>query len=382
MAYRNDRDERGNRNEWQRGDWRRNDDSRNWGRGSNDSDRDSNRDRNWSQRAFGSTDERRLDRDDDMRLPLLGSNDRDTYGRSNRSYGEPYGNRGYHHGTGQGYGGEDQWNPGYGGQGAYGSPGSSTYGSNYGGSNYGESNYRGSNYGASGGRNYGRDYNRDDERDYGRDYGGSARGMGYTGGPNQSGSGYGGGYSGSYGSSYGDRSSGGGNYSGSNYGTSSGNRGYGASSYGSSDTQYGSRYGRDQDSAFMRSSHAGKGPKGYKRSDDRIKEDVCDRLSMDDDVDASDITVTVRNGEVTLDGSVETRRMKHRAEDIAEDVSGVTDIHNNVRVVKGFLNEVVDRVTGNEREQHFANSGTRNNPNGTSASSTSSSATSSTTAQR
>lgn len=362
MAYGNDRDERGNRNEWQRGEWRRNDDSRNWGRGSNDSDRDSNRDRNWSQRSFGSTDERRLDRDDDMRLPLLGSNDRDTYGRSNRSYGEPYGNRSYRHGTGQGYGGEDQWNPGYGGQGAYGSPGSSTYGSNYGGSNYGgpnygESNYGGSNYGPSGGRNYGRDYNRDYERDYGRDYGGSARGMGYAGGPSQSGSGYGGGYSGSYG-------------------------GYGSSSYGSSETQYGSRYGRDQDSASMRSSHAGKGPKGYKRSDDRIKEDVCDRLSMDDDVDASDITVTVRNGEVTLDGSVETRRMKHRAEDIAEDVSGVTDIHNNVRVVKGLLNEVVDRVTGNEREQHFANSGTRNNPNGTSTSTTSSGSTSSTTAQR
>ena len=381
MAYANDRDERGNRNDWQRGDWRRNDDSRNWSRGSNDSDRDWERDRNWSQRSSGSHDERYLDRDDDMRLPLLGSSDRDTYGRSNRSYGEPYGNRGYRHGTGQGYGGEDQWNPGYGGQGAYGGPGSNTYGSNsYGGSG----NYGGSNYGSSSGRSYGRDsgrdYERDSSRDYGRDYGSSARGMGYSGGPNQSGSGYGGGYSGS---NYGT-----GSYSPTNYGTSSGNRGYGAgsygsSSYGSSDTQYGSRYGRDQDSASMRSSHAGKGPKGYKRSDDRIKEDVCDRLSMDDDVDASDITVTVRNGEVTLDGSVETRRMKHRAEDIAEDVSGVTDIHNNVRVVKGFLNEMVDRVTGNEREQHFANSGTRNNPNGTTtSSSTTSTTTSGTSAQR
>src|SRR4029077_3266456 len=32
----------------------------------------------------------------------------------------------------------------------------------------------------------------------------------------------------------------------------------------------------------------GKGPKGYVRSDDRIRDDVCDRLSDDDDVDASE----------------------------------------------------------------------------------------------
>jgi hypothetical protein len=120
-----------------------------------------------------------------------------------------------------------------------------------------------------------------------------------------------------------------------------------------------------QDSASNRAGYAGRGPKGYKRSDERIKEDVCDRLSMDDEVDASDITVSVRNGEVTLDGSVETRKMKHRAEDIAESVSGVSDVHNNVRVVKGLLNEVVDRVTGNDKDQHYANSGTRNSPAGT-----------------
>ena len=57
--------------------------------------------------------------------------------------------------------------------------------------------------------------------------------------------------------------------------------------------------------------------------------------------------------------------MKHRAEDIAESVSGVSDVHNNVRVVKGLLNEVVDRVTGNDKDQHYANSGTRNSPAGT-----------------
>ena len=36
-------------------------------------------------------------------------------------------------------------------------------------------------------------------------------------------------------------------------------------------------------------SHFGKGPKGYKRSDDSIYEDVCYDLTVSPDVDASDI---------------------------------------------------------------------------------------------
>ena len=57
-------------------------------------------------------------------------------------------------------------------------------------------------------------------------------------------------------------------------------------------------------------SHRGKGPKGYTRSDDRIREDVNDRLSDDDMLDASDITVTVSGGEVTLEGRVGPRQGK------------------------------------------------------------------------
>jgi osmotically-inducible protein OsmY len=78
--------------------------------------------------------------------------------------------------------------------------------------------------------------------------------------------------------------------------------------------------------------HRGKGPRGYRRSDARIQEDVSDRLTDDPDVDASDITVTVKEGEVTLDGHVDTRFAKRRAEDGAEDVSGVTHVQNNLRV--------------------------------------------------
>lgn len=83
--------------------------------------------------------------------------------------------------------------------------------------------------------------------------------------------------------------------------------------------------------AGMRSQR-GRGPRGYVRSDARILEDVCERLTDDPIVDASDIGVACRDGHVILDGHVPLRWMKHRAEDIADDVSGVKDVENRVRV--------------------------------------------------
>jgi hypothetical protein len=76
----------------------------------------------------------------------------------------------------------------------------------------------------------------------------------------------------------------------------------------------------------------GRGPRGYQKSDDRIKEDVCDRLTDDPWVDASDIEVTVRGGEVTLAGNVRERSDKRRVEDVIENVSGVREVHNNLHV--------------------------------------------------
>lgn len=76
----------------------------------------------------------------------------------------------------------------------------------------------------------------------------------------------------------------------------------------------------------------GRGPSGYKRSDERIREDVCDRLTDDPHVDASAIQVTVESGVVTLQGQVPERQMKHRAEDCAEHISGVKDVENRLRV--------------------------------------------------
>jgi hypothetical protein len=80
--------------------------------------------------------------------------------------------------------------------------------------------------------------------------------------------------------------------------------------------------------------YAGRGPRGYRRSDDRIHENVCEWFTLHGDLDPSDVEVTVRSGEVTLTGTVATRAQKRLAEDIAEAVSGVVEVHNNLRLAR------------------------------------------------
>jgi osmotically-inducible protein OsmY len=82
----------------------------------------------------------------------------------------------------------------------------------------------------------------------------------------------------------------------------------------------------------LRGGYRGREPRGYKRSDERIREDLNDRLTDAPYLDASDIDVSVNNCEVTLSGTVENRLAKRRAEDIAESVSGVTNVQNSLRV--------------------------------------------------
>jgi osmotically-inducible protein OsmY len=154
---------------------------------------------------------------------------------------------------------------------------------------------------------------------------------------------------GTYGSGYGS----------SGYGSGYGSSGYSSGGYGSGNYGRGEfgRQGRDDRGWWDRTTdevsswfgdedaerrrrmdrmqerqHKGRGPKNYQRSDDRIKEDINDRLSDDWFVDASDIDVTVQNGEVTLSGHVDERTAKRRAEDIAEAVSGVKHVENRLRV--------------------------------------------------
>lgn len=98
----------------------------------------------------------------------------------------------------------------------------------------------------------------------------------------------------------------------------------------------------------MSTGHRGRGPKGYVRSDDRIREDVCDRLSDDSLVDASDIEVAVMGSEVTLSGTVQGREERRRAEDCAERVLGVSHVQNNLRISQAGRNAgtAIPRNTG------------------------------------
>ena len=81
-------------------------------------------------------------------------------------------------------------------------------------------------------------------------------------------------------------------------------------------------------------SYAGRGPKNYQRSDDRIREEVSDRLTDDHRIDASDLVVEVQNCVVTLSGTVHDRDQKRRAEDLAEHISGVKEVTNHIRLAR------------------------------------------------
>jgi hypothetical protein len=78
--------------------------------------------------------------------------------------------------------------------------------------------------------------------------------------------------------------------------------------------------------------YTGRGPKGYRRSDEQILEEACRRLEQDGAIDARDIEVSCESGIVRLKGEVEDRRAKRLAEDCVESVYGVRDVMNELRV--------------------------------------------------
>lgn len=81
-----------------------------------------------------------------------------------------------------------------------------------------------------------------------------------------------------------------------------------------------------------RGPHYGKGPKGYKRSDERIREEVCETIAQQGWIDASDVEVNVDDGVVTLSGTVAERGDKRGLEQLAERVYGVDEVRNEIRL--------------------------------------------------
>ncbi len=80
--------------------------------------------------------------------------------------------------------------------------------------------------------------------------------------------------------------------------------------------------------------YRGRGPKGYQRSDQRIEEDLSEQLMENPYIDASDVEVEVRDRTVFLRGSVNTKWMKYSIEEIAEEVFGVKDVENRIKLNK------------------------------------------------
>ena len=171
------------------------------------------------------------------------------------------------------------------------------------------------------GRDYGRYYRRGYNRDYGADYGEDLRRRGAV-----PGAGMGADYGGDF--DYSNR------YAADediNYGT--GDVGYESEGAFYQDLDEPENY---QSQVYRygtgRSPYLGVGPLGYQRSDERISDDVCERLTRHGRVDASQIQFNVKDGEVTLQGKVPYREMKRLAEDVVERVSGVKDVHNEIKV--------------------------------------------------
>ncbi|MGE3681894.1 MAG: BON domain-containing protein [Bdellovibrionales bacterium] len=325
-----------------------------------DSGREQNRNRDHHYRNdFGSNEvyDRAVERDDGR--TGYGSQDynRDAYG-SYANYGEV---TGYGRQGGYGYEGGRGAEGAYGSsrlsgsrsdfasQGGYGSGGYGSYGA-YGRDNAFDRDYQSGSRGSVWGSGW------NDARE-GKSYYGQERGTQGSGSQGSQGYGrYGGDWDSSYSSSSddwrsGDRDRGFGRGYAMNYGTGFGS-GYGTydiGAQGASGFQRGSsgfydrdrwersnegrRFGRHEESTWDKvKNFFGVGPKNYKRSDDRIREDVSDALERHPQIDASDIEVKVEEGVVTLSGTVDSRYTKRMAEDAVEDIYGVKDVVNHMRV--------------------------------------------------
>jgi osmotically-inducible protein OsmY len=106
--------------------------------------------------------------------------------------------------------------------------------------------------------------------------------------------------------------------------------------------------------AMHQGQYSGRGPRNYKRSDSRIEEDINDRLTMHPMLDATDIEVSVQNGEVTLRGQADNRDAKRLAEDIAESVFGAREVNNQIRVRRPGEAQGSTQETGTQGQQRKA----------------------------
>jgi hypothetical protein len=115
------------------------------------------------------------------------------------------------------------------------------------------------------------------------------------------------------------------------YGSQRYGQGYGSERLGYGSEGYGSQ-GFGTQGQGQRGRFTGRGPKGWQRSDESVLERVNETLEQHPDIDASEIEVTCARGEIVLRGTVDDRRAKRLAEDAVENLPGVKDVRNEIRV--------------------------------------------------
>ncbi len=229
---------------------------------------------------------------------------------------------------------------------------------------FGQGDYRGGRQGYSGQDRYGQGQRGNRSNPSDSDWQDRQRRQGNHAGGSRSFSGYGYGSAGTFNEPYGEgqQYTSSGQYGG-DYGAESGSQGFGGRDsaregygYGSSGrdqswSQGGQQWGQGQGQGGQgRGMHHGKGPKGYQRSDDRLKELICERLREDPEIDPSEVTLSVQGGKVTLDGTVDSRHAKNAIEDIAEQF-GVQEVQNNLRVQRASQPGETAGTSGKSRSE-------------------------------
>lgn len=89
-----------------------------------------------------------------------------------------------------------------------------------------------------------------------------------------------------------------------------------------------------KDQYEIKRNYYGFGPKGYRRSDQKLKDEARLLLNQDPILDSSNINIEVFNNVIYLRGFVDSRKDKKRAELLIEDIFGIEDIQNQLKIMR------------------------------------------------
>lgn len=90
-------------------------------------------------------------------------------------------------------------------------------------------------------------------------------------------------------------------------------------------------------------------------TDEEIKENIETTLLLNLELDSSEIKISVRNGIVTLEGTVDSFWKKNKTEDVISDLLGVIDIVNKLTIVptKTFTDQEIAEDILNSIERNY-----------------------------